>query len=220
MDPTKRQTRAVILETAVGIASKHGLEQLTLGRLAAAVKMSKSGLFAHFRSKEDLQLATVEEAWRIFEAEVLAGRDGESAGGLDALLERWLSYYERKVLPGGCLFKHQAVEFASRPGPVAKALRAAVARQIQALEQQVVAAKRGGSRRDARQVAFELYSLLTNADELYHVEHDEAVFDRARAAIRAGYPAAVKPGRSRATTRTDSAPGKVAKCAERGRRAN
>jgi AcrR family transcriptional regulator len=94
-----------------------GLQQLTLGTLATAVGMSKSGLFAHFDSKEALQLATIEEALRIFDHEVLRDTDGEASGSSFACLERWLSFSERKVFPGGCLFLHQAVEFASRPGP-------------------------------------------------------------------------------------------------------
>jgi AcrR family transcriptional regulator len=81
---------------------------MPLGRLASAVKMSKSGLYAHFGSKESLQLATIEHAWEVFAREVLRrrghlGASGpEGTGGLEALLDRWLSFYERRVLPGSC----------------------------------------------------------------------------------------------------------------------
>lgn len=186
-DPAGHKTRALILKAAVEFASLRGLEQLSLGRLASAVKMSKSGLFAHFGSKEELQLATVKEAWDVFDAEVLRDPAGEHGGGLAALLERWVSFSERKVFPGGCLFLHQAVEFASRSGPVREALANAVARQVQALEERVPTASEpeGHRRGDASKVAFGLHSMVVGADALFRVQEDPAVFDRARAAIRA-----------------------------------
>src|SRR4051794_29436183 len=106
-----------------------------MGRLASTVEMSKSGLFAHFGSKEELQLATVARAWEIFESEVLPGPHDDPAGGLQELLERWLSFFERRVFPGGCFFVISAVEFAGLEGPVHDALADAVERQIGMLEE-------------------------------------------------------------------------------------
>lgn len=157
--------------------------------------MSKSGLYAHFGSKQELQLATIQGAWDIFEAQVIHDPPGERGGGPGPLLERWLSFSEQKVFPGGCLFLHQAVEFSSRPGPVREALTRGVARQIHAIDQQVSATTqpRGRLRRDASEVAFELHSIVINADALFQIQHDPAVFDRARAAIRVLCPDPSKP---------------------------
>ncbi len=88
---------------------------MSLSRLASATNMSKSGLYAHFSSKEELQLATVERAWEVFERAVLGDGGGEAMGGLEALLERWLAFYERRVLPGGCLFLSEGVHSHSAP---------------------------------------------------------------------------------------------------------
>lgn len=163
-----------------------GLQQLSLGGLASAVGMSKSGLFAHFDSKEALQLATIAEGWEIFESEVLCHSEDNTVRALSELLERWLSFSERKVFPGGCLFLHQAVEFASRPGPVNDALATAVERQVKAIEECVlnVSKPAGGDAKDATEVAFELYSIVINADALFRVQHDRVVYDHAREAIR------------------------------------
>jgi AcrR family transcriptional regulator len=95
-----RKLRAAILQQASELASLDGLDQVSIGRLAAAMDMSKSGLYAYFTSKEDLQLATIDRAWAVFEEHVLAPADDT----VEALVERWLSYYEREVFPGGCLF--------------------------------------------------------------------------------------------------------------------
>src|ERR1043165_8201115 len=114
------RTRRAILETAVHIASAEGLEGLTIGRLALELSMSKSGLFAHFGSKEDLQVATVEAARAIFIREVIKPAF-ESAQGLLRLwklCDIWLAHVQSGVFRGGCFFAAAAAEFDSRPGPV------------------------------------------------------------------------------------------------------
>src|ERR1043165_7610091 len=114
------RTRRAILETAVHIASAEGLEGLTIGRLALELSMSKSGLFAHFGSKEDLQVATVEAARAIFIREVIKPAFG-SAEGLLRLWKRcdsWRPPVQSGVFRGGCFFAAAAAEFDSRPGPV------------------------------------------------------------------------------------------------------
>ena len=176
----------MILDTAVEFASVRGLEELSIGGLAATVKMSKSGLFAHFGSKQELQLATVAEAWEIFESEVLLGPSFDSQGVLAGLLGRWLSFYEREVFAGGCFFVISAVELADRQDAVSKALADAVDRQTTALEAAVRSAIESGelaARKDPGQTAFALHSVLVNAESLFHVRHDKAVFHGARAAI-------------------------------------
>src|SRR5262245_20207986 len=100
------RTREAILWTAATVASSEGLERLTLGRLASALAMSKSGLYAHFRSKVALQLATIDAARDIFLAEVVepAMRVPTGLQRLSVLCEGFFSYLERDVFPGGCFF--------------------------------------------------------------------------------------------------------------------
>lgn len=179
-------TRAAILDAAVELGSLRGLEDLSLGRLASAVGMSKSGLFAHFGSKEELQLATIARAWEVFEAEVLRRRHDDVPQGLGELLERWLSFYERRVFTGGCFFVISATEFASRQDAVSKALADAVEQQIAALEKAVRRANQSGELdigKTASQAAFEMFSILVNSDSLFQLREAPMVFERARAAI-------------------------------------
>ena len=118
--PSKGEaSRATILLTAAKLATTKGLDGLSIGELAAEVGMSKSGLYAHFKSKEELELATIETAAAIFDREVLQPAAGAPAGTerLAALVEAFLAHLERKVYPGGCFFAAVASEFDTRPGP-------------------------------------------------------------------------------------------------------
>ena len=169
--------RAQILRRASELASIDGLEQVSIGRLAAAMGMSKSGLYAYFTSKEDLQLATIECAWGVFEEHVLEPGDD----GVEALLERWISYYENEVFPGGCLFVTAAMEFANRDGPVHDALADVIERQNAVLEQALRRERPGGA--DPAQLAFELQALLTAANHRFRISRDHAAFARGRVAI-------------------------------------
>ena len=170
--------RAQILRCASELASINGLEQVSIGRLATAMEMSKSGLYAYFTSKEDLQLATIDCAWTVFEEHVL-----EPAGdGLEALLERWMSYYEDEVFPGGCVFVTAGMEFANRDGPVRDALAGVLERQTVALEQALRRERPNGDLEPA-QLAFELYALLTSSNHRFRISRDNAAFARGRAAI-------------------------------------
>lgn len=186
MKAKAERTRTAILDAAVELGSMRGLEELSLGTLASGVGMSKSGLFAHFGSKEELQLATVAQAWETFYAEVLHEPPDEADRGLGALLERWLSFYERRIFLGGCFFVVSATEFASRQDAVCKALASAVDRQVAALEAAVRHAGEHGeldAPRDATRTAFGLFSILVNADALFQIREDPVIFERARAAI-------------------------------------
>ncbi len=174
-----QRLRGQILRRAGELASIDGLEQVSINRLASAMGMSKSGLYAYFTSKQDLQLATIQSAWSVFEEHVLGPGDDD----VEALLERWIVYYEREVFPGGCLFVTAGMEFANRDGPVHDALAAAIERQIHALEQAV---RRHGdvSATAAAQLAFELHALLTAANHRFRISRDPAAFAHGRAAIR------------------------------------
>lgn len=185
---TGQKTRREILHTAVDIASAEGLEGLTIGRLAKDLNMSKSGLFAHFGAKEDLQLATVETARDIFIKEIIDPTADVEPGmdRLRALLEAWLSYVERSVFRGGCFFAAASLEFDSREGPV-RALIAALTKAwvdmlIEAFNQ---AQEKGqiGPSAEAEQVVFELHALVQEANWAHHLLHDEKAFDRARTGI-------------------------------------
>src|SRR5262245_43842933 len=112
-------SRATILLAAAKLATTKGLDGLSIGDLAAEVGMSKSGLYAHFKSKEELELATIATAAEIFAAEVLQPAQAAPAGiqRLRSLAESFLSHVERRVFPGGCFFAAVAAELDMRPGP-------------------------------------------------------------------------------------------------------
>src|SRR5688572_22743332 len=105
------RTREAILAHAVQIASEEGLEGISIGRLATDLGVSKSGLFAHFGSKVELQLATVDAARHVFIQEVLGGsRAGSGIGGLISLTDSWLDYMRSDVFRGGCFFAAASLE--------------------------------------------------------------------------------------------------------------
>jgi AcrR family transcriptional regulator len=114
------RSRRTILDAAAKLATTEGLEVLSIGRLAEHIGMSKSGLYAHFGSKEELQLATVETAGDVFAKEVVAPAEEAATpfGKLEALCEGFLSHVERRTFPGGCFFAATAAEFDTRPGAV------------------------------------------------------------------------------------------------------
>jgi AcrR family transcriptional regulator len=182
------RTRRAILRAAASLATVDGLEGLSIGNLAAAIGMSKSGLYAHFGTKQELQLATVDEAERILTEEVvqpaLAASPG--LGQLAAACEAFFSYVERRVFPGGCFFAATALEMGARPGPVKERIAAiqsgftALLRSFAAtaLEQHELPA-----REDPDLLAFELHAILLGADTKFVLNDDPAVLDLARQVI-------------------------------------
>jgi AcrR family transcriptional regulator len=183
------RTRHAILSHAARLASAEGLEAVSLQRLAGDLGISKSGLFAHFGSKEELQLATVDEAARVFTAEVFKPALSVPAGvgRLWALCDAHLSYVERKVFPGGCFFEAAAAEFDSRPGPVRDAILARVRYWTESLARATREAQAAGevvSSVDPEQLAWELSSLLSGANTGHVMNGDGMPFTRARRAIR------------------------------------
>jgi AcrR family transcriptional regulator len=184
------KTRREILEAAVHIASAEGLEGLTIGRLAGEVRLSKSGLFAHFGSKEGLQLAVVSKARDIFVREVVE-RAYERERGLVrllALLDEWLGYVSRSVFRGGCFFMASAIEFDSRPGKVRDLIAEMSRSWLDAIENEARYAqevRQLNSRVDASQLAFELHALGHEANWYYNLFQDKLAFERARSGILA-----------------------------------
>jgi len=175
-------TRATILSRALDIASVDGLEGLTIGRLAGELEMSKSGLFAHFGSKQELQLATVGAAVDRFRASViepaLAVPDGTPR--LRAMADAYLAHLEDDdYYPGGCFWAATSVEYDDRPGPVRDAIAAALDAWLGELERQ---ARLAGSA-DPGRFAFEVYAVVMGANSRFRMSGDPVVFTYAREAI-------------------------------------
>ena len=182
------RTKTSILEHAVDLASLEGLEGLTIGRLADELKMSKSGLFAHFVSKEDLQIATLETAARRFIDEIFtpALREPRGYPRLLAICRSWLSYLRRGVFPGGCFFAAASFEFDGRPGAVRDTVRRLMDDWIGSLEKAIRMAIEEGhldSSVDPAQLAFELNSLFFGANFSFYLRSDARALDRAERAI-------------------------------------
>jgi AcrR family transcriptional regulator len=192
------ETHARILEAAMRLASIEGLGSLTIGRLARELDLSKSGVFAHFRSKRRLQEETIAAAGEVFEREVLepglAAPDGLAR--LEALCEAYLSYVERGVFPGGCFFAHLLAEFDAPSGPVHDRVVEIQRGWLGLLEGRIETAKAQGELRpetEAGQLAFELYAALELANYLSTLNRDPSMVERGRRAVRAALASAGGP---------------------------
>lgn len=186
--PKGQRTREGILRAAVDLASIEGLEGLTIGRLADELKMSKSGLFAHFGSKEDLQLATVGMARQIFHDYVVRPALAEPPGmpRLWSLCDRWLGHIERKVFPGGCFFTAASFEFDSRPGQVRMAIVEAMQTWLNTLTRAVEEAKKARHMKadiNAAPFALEIYSMAVGAHWAFQLLDQKKALLTAREAI-------------------------------------
>ena len=182
------RTRSAILRAAASLATVEGLEGLSIGHLAAAIGMSKSGLYAHFGSKQELQLATVEEAERIFIEEVvqpaLAARPGLAQ--LTAVCEAFLGYVQRRVFPGGCFFAATALEMGTHPGPVKErvaAIQSGFAALLRGFAATALEQHELPAREDPDRLAFELHAILLAADAKFVLHDDPAVLDLARQVV-------------------------------------
>jgi AcrR family transcriptional regulator len=179
------RTREAILARAVNIASIQGLEGLTVGSLATQLKMSKSGLFAHFGSKEDLQLATVELARQIFIKQVTRPAIAAPRGmpRLWGLLEHWLALVEKRVFQGGCFFSAASFEFDSRRGVVRDRIAAIMHEWIGAITRAVCEAQKAGHL-DANvhptRLAFEIHGIAMGAHWAHQLLDDKHAYSRAR----------------------------------------
>jgi AcrR family transcriptional regulator len=183
------RTRNTILETAAALATEEGLDPLSIGRLAEATGMSKSGLFAHFGSKEELQLATVDHAAALFVAEVIAPARAAPKGvaRVWTLCDHMIDYAERQVFPGGCFFAATSFEFNNRPGPVRDRIEHMIRSWLSYLEHAVEQAQSGGELTDevsAREIAFQLDAFAQAANAQFQLFRDDRVFAEARRAVR------------------------------------
>ena len=202
-----RQTRATILDAALALASHMGLEGLSIGALAEVTQMSKSGVFAHFGSREELQISVVREYHAKFSEEVFEPAMTAPRGlpRLRALFDRWFKRVSIEI-DAGCIYISGAVEFDDRPGPVRDALVAMVCTWHDALERAIRLAIDEGHLRadtDPKQMLFEVHGLILA------LHHDARFLRRpgADARARAGFenvlshyllPAAVVPTASAA----------------------
>ncbi|MBI5259112.1 MAG: TetR/AcrR family transcriptional regulator [Burkholderiales bacterium] len=182
-----QQTRAIILEAALGQASHMGLEGLSIGALAEVTQMSKSGVFAHFGSREELQIAVIREYHARFEEEVFfpAVREPRGLPRLRALFERWLRRVSVEV-DSGCIYISGAVEFDDRPGPVRDALASMVRAWQSALERAIRLAIDEGHLRpdtDSLQMLFEIHGLILALHHDARFLRLPGAVDRARAGL-------------------------------------
>jgi AcrR family transcriptional regulator len=183
------RTYAAIVRAAAELATIDGLHGLSIARLADHVGISKSGLYAHFRSKEELQLATIEAAGEIFEEEVVRPTEGErtARGTLEALCERFFSHVERRVFPGGCFFAAASAEVDAHEGRVRDRVAEFMLGWIENLRELVEAAQREGAippDEDPAQLAYELEAAMMLANNLFVLTNDPATLERGRRAVR------------------------------------
>ncbi len=183
-----QQTRATILEAALGLASHMGLEGLSIGALAEVTKMSKSGVFAHFGSREELQICVVREYHAKFEEEVFfpAMREPRGLPRLRALFDRWVRRVSVEI-DSGCIYISGAVEFDDRPGPVRDALVTMVQTWQQALERAIhIAVAEGHLRADTEpaQMLFEVHGLILALHHDARFLRNPGAVERARAAFQ------------------------------------
>ncbi len=182
------RSRNAILQEAARLATTEGIDGLSIGRLADAVGMSKSGLFAHFGSKEELQLATIEAATTVFSEKVIAPASTAPSGieRLRAYAQEFLHHLEGDVFPGGCFFASVAAEMDTRPGPVRDRAVQFVGEWIGLLVAAARDAQAEGDldrAEDAEQLGFEIEAYLLLANALYVASRDPGALDRARRAI-------------------------------------
>ena len=157
-------TRAAIVESALLAASRGGLEGLTIGTLADSMQMSKSGVFAHFGSREELQLAVLKAYVQRFVDEVLrpAVKRPRGLPRLEAILERWVAFLAREMTRG-CIMIAGAVEYDDVPGPQRDEMVAIISgwkRELIKAIRQAVSERHLKPRVDAQQLVFEIYGLM------------------------------------------------------------
>src|SRR5262249_26419408 len=187
--PSKGQaSRATILLTAAKLATTRGLDGLSIGDLAAAVGMSKSGLYAHFKSKEELELATIETAVAVFCREVVHAAAKAQAGTerLWALVEAFLSHLERRVYPGGCFFAAVASELDTRPGAARDRIVQVFDAWQSLLRQCILDAQARGEIDPAAKVAqavFEIQAMLLTGNYQFVLTNDPIRLDQARKGV-------------------------------------
>ncbi len=183
-----QSSRTTILLTAAKLATTKGLTGLSLGDLATEIGMSKSGLYAHFKSKEELELATIETAAVIFDSEVLQPAMKAQAGTerLKTLASSFLSHLERRVFPGGCFFASVAAELDTRPGPARDRVVEILGNWLALLRQCILEAQDLGEidpNTEVDQAVFEIESMLLAGNFLFVMMNDPIHLTQARRGV-------------------------------------
>lgn len=181
-------SRAQTVDAAVALASVVGLEGLTIGGLADRLRMSKSGLVGRFGSKQELQLAVLDQAVEVFTRTVYEPAATEPAGlrRLNALCDAWISYLGEPPFPGGCFLTTASVEFDARPGPVNDAVRRVMTRWLAVLERDARVAVDAGelpAGTDPSDIAFTVNALAVGANCHFQLHHDARALAQARRAM-------------------------------------
>lgn len=182
------RTRKAILLEAVSLATVEGLEGLSIGGLAKALGISKSGLYAHFGSKQELQLATIDEAERIFDLEVIdpATAHPEGLPQLVAICDLFFEHLRRHTFPGGCFFASAVLEMGTRPGPVKERVGAFQQSFVGAISQFAQKAKERGqlpADEDIMLLVFELNGIILAANANFVMTDNPMALDMARRAV-------------------------------------
>jgi AcrR family transcriptional regulator len=182
------ESRRTILLAAAELATTRGLEGLSIGELAQHIGMSKSGLYAHFKSKEELELATIDTAAEIFARDVLVPAGGSPPGlaRVSALCEAFLGHLESRVFPGGCFFATVSVQLASRPGRPRDRVMLLQARWLAQVAEAVGEAVASGELprgTDIDQLVFEITAMLVRANFTWVATGATHVLDQARAGV-------------------------------------
>ncbi len=186
--PRGERTRREILRTSVDIASADGLDGLTIGRLATELQMSKSGLFAHFGSKEDLQIATLEAASDTFIAEVVVPAERLEHGlpRLTALVDAWIDSVANTCNRGGCFFYAVSAEMDDRPGKVRDFIVKLTREWIDALTREMKLAIRLGELKktcDAELVVFQLHGFVQEGNWFRRLQKSNRAFQMTRESV-------------------------------------
>jgi AcrR family transcriptional regulator len=184
----ERSRRAILL-AATRLASTHGLDRLSIGELADEVGISKSGLYAHFGSKQELQLATIDAAEEIFDEVVIAPSEAATPGlpAMLALADAFIDHLRDRVFPGGCFFACASAEMHARPGPVKDRIAEFDARWQGRIERNLEIARAAGDLPpddDVEALVFDLDALLYYAHGAFSFRDDPAVLEAARRGIR------------------------------------
>jgi AcrR family transcriptional regulator len=199
-------TRRRILSLAADMASVEGLEGITVGRLAAALDMSKAGVIGHFGTKLELQLATLDHAAEVFRSEVWspAERMREGMPRLVAICSSWMDYAGRPAFPGGCFLAAASFEFDSRPGPVRDALITYLRRWHDVLVREISFAAAAGdlpARTNAEQLAVALEAIAARVTPNRELYGDDRASDHAKELMLAMLGRSAS-GRARPAVRT------------------
>jgi len=181
-------TKRKILAHAMGIAAREGLAGLTIGQLARDLGMSKSGLFAHFRSKRSLELATINEARNVFTSRVLSPAKSANEGieQLWVLCNSWLDHIQHRAFTGGYFFTGAFFECAERSGAIEDEINRLAQewwRMLRNVVQKAQDRKEINSNVDARRISFDLNGTLISCYWTYLAEKNEEVFNETRTAL-------------------------------------